>query len=227
MVASPTKKLKSSVRSFIGAVAASTASRRRLTAAAPAPLFTPSTPALSFASSKSKQSAGKLLSAQHHNFFDADADPHGPSNESIAKLREKGQARTITYFSTDYLLRTTDCYVHTNCTSTLIPIFSDIFGPHAARLHLHSTDSSPVQRRFTTALHGPSGEGVVLFNPLKKPFVQLPLTRSVIAKRGLNWGMPSKRGARTASPTWQTQTTTATHATCTRLVTGSTNSTCV
>ena len=74
------------------------------------------------------------------------------------------------------------------------------FGPYAAHFHLHSIDSSPVQRRFTTTLHGPSREGVVPFNALKKPFSQLPLTRRVIAERGLNWGVPSERGARTASP---------------------------
>ena len=90
MVASPTKKLKTSVRSFVGTVAASTASRRGLTAAAPAPPFIPSTStsALHLASSKSKQSARKLLTANYHNFFDADAETHGPSNETVARLRE-------------------------------------------------------------------------------------------------------------------------------------------
>ena len=68
MVASPTKKLKSSVRSFIGAVAASTASRRRLTAAAPAPLFTPSTPA--------KSATG---TADQHRKVRSHLDTHGNS----------------------------------------------------------------------------------------------------------------------------------------------------
>ena len=92
MVASPTKKLKTSVRSFIGTVAASTASRRGLTAAAAAqaPPFIPSTStsALHLASSKSKQSARKLLTANYQNFFDADAETHSPSNETIARLGE-------------------------------------------------------------------------------------------------------------------------------------------
>lgn len=119
MVASPTKKLKSSVRSFVGAVAASTASRRGLSAA-PAPSFVPSTSALFLASSKSKQSAGKLLTAQYHNFFHADAEPHGPSNESIAKLRETFEEQNC--WKAELFLKL--CPFHPNAEPLLLDAFS-------------------------------------------------------------------------------------------------------
>lgn len=80
---SPAKKLKSVVRPFISAVAASTASRRGL-AAAQAPSFIPK----SAASSKSKQSAAKLLTAKYRNFFEPDAEPHETTNETVARLKE-------------------------------------------------------------------------------------------------------------------------------------------
>ena len=83
MVSPPAKKLKSVVRPFISAVAAPTASRRGL-AAAQAPSFIPK----SAASSKSKQSAAKLLTAKYRNFFEPDAEPHETTNETVARLKE-------------------------------------------------------------------------------------------------------------------------------------------
>ena len=84
---SPAKKLKSAVRPFISAVAASTASRRGL-AAAPSPSFAPPSSAWHLASSKSKQSAAKLLTAKYRNFFECDAEPHELANSTVAHLKE-------------------------------------------------------------------------------------------------------------------------------------------
>jgi len=85
------KKLKGTLKSFVASVASSAVSRRELSLAAPPAQH--QWPGLSTASSKSQRTASKLLTAEYHNFFDADADTDAAtaSNETIVWLRESAE----------------------------------------------------------------------------------------------------------------------------------------
>ena len=85
MFASPTKRLKVAARPFIRALAASTASRRRLELT-PAPRSVPSL-ALTAASSKSRQTSVKLLTARLSGGDSRCPSSHAP----VARLRESLQ----------------------------------------------------------------------------------------------------------------------------------------
>jgi hypothetical protein len=82
------KRLRGHFRSFVGAVAESTASRRELSSHPP-----PGPPSLwSVASTKSNQSASKLLTCNLYSSFVGKEEPSGAgANEVIARLRERAE----------------------------------------------------------------------------------------------------------------------------------------
>ena len=114
MFASPTKRLKVAARPFIRALAASTASRRRLELI-PAPRSIPSL-ALSAASSKSRQTSVKLLTARLSG-----GDSRCPSSRApVARLRESLQEQNC--WVAELFLEL--CPLDPNATPVLLDAFS-------------------------------------------------------------------------------------------------------